>query len=66
MCSDFLYKFVSKISHSKKNPVLYYHKCTWVFMQITRHNYHILIKSEYSGQVFEKSSDNVTDPKCLP
>jgi hypothetical protein len=28
VCFDFLYKFVSNISDSKKNSVRYYHKCT--------------------------------------
>jgi hypothetical protein len=35
MCFEFLYDFVSNVSHSKKNSARYYHKHTQVFMLST-------------------------------
>ena len=32
MCVLIFYFFISNISHSKKNPARYYHKCKYVFM----------------------------------
>jgi hypothetical protein len=48
--------FVWNISHSKKNSVRYYHKCTQVFMWSTRYSCQILMKLESSWQIFEKYS----------
>jgi len=47
-------KFVWNISHSKKNSARYYQKCTYVFMQSASYSCQILIKLEFSRQVFEK------------
>ena len=53
MCFDYLYSFVWNITHSKKN-LARYHKCTYVFLCSTLHYFHILMKVEFSGQIFEK------------
>jgi hypothetical protein len=42
------------ISHSKKNPASYYHRCTWVFTSNTWHSYQILIKFKLSRHVVQK------------
>ena len=42
-------------SHSKKNWVRYYHKCTEVFKQSTCYSCQILIKCEFSWQIFENT-----------
>jgi hypothetical protein len=47
--------FVCNICHSKYNSAIQYHKCTWDFMQSTCYSYQILIKFEFSRQIFEKS-----------
>ena len=49
--------FVWKISHSRKNSVWYCRKCTMVFMESTRYSCQILMKLEFSRQIFEKSSN---------
>ena len=41
----------------KKNPVIYYHKCVKVFLSSTRHSCQILMKLEFSRQIFEQSSN---------
>jgi hypothetical protein len=46
--------FVWKNSHSKNNLVRYYHKRTWVFTYSTRYSCQILMKLEFSRQIFEK------------
>jgi len=46
--------FVWNISHSGKNQSQLYHKCTQVFAG--RYSSQILIKLEFSGQIFEKYS----------
>jgi len=33
VCFDFVYNFISNISHSKKNPARCNHKCTQVFIE---------------------------------
>jgi hypothetical protein len=48
---------VLNISYSKKNSVRYYHKCTQVFIHIVRYSCQILIKLEFSRQIFEKYSN---------
>jgi len=47
---------VWNISHSKENSARY-HKCTQIFMQSTRYSCHILIKLEFSRQIFGKYSN---------
>ena len=56
MCFDFLYKFVSNISHSKKNRERCYNKCILVFMYTTHFYCQILMKLEFSRQLFAKYS----------
>jgi len=51
-----LCKFVRNIYHTKNNSTRYCHKCTQVLTQCTRYASHILLKLEYSRQIFEKSS----------
>jgi hypothetical protein len=46
--------FVWNISHPKKNSVRYHHKCTNVFMYSTHYSRHILMKLEFSWQIFKK------------
>ena len=48
---------VSNISHSKKNSTSYYHKCALAFKYSTRYSKQILIKLEFSRQIFEKSTN---------
>jgi len=57
--------FVWNISHSKKNSTIYDHKCTLFFMQGTRCSRHILMKLEFSRQIFEKYS-NIQFHENLP
>ena len=45
------------ISHSKKNSARYDKKCVLVFMQSTRYPFSILMKIEFSRQIFEKYSN---------
>ena len=49
--------FVWNISHSKKNWARREHKGTLVFVYSTRYSCLILIKLEFSGQIFEKYSN---------
>jgi hypothetical protein len=49
--------FVWNISHSNKNSVRYYHKCTQIFVYSTRFSCQILIKLEVSRQISEERSD---------
>jgi hypothetical protein len=48
--------FFWHISHSTMNSAGHYHKCTKVFMYRTLYSCHILIKLEFSWQIFKKSS----------
>jgi hypothetical protein len=57
VCFDFPYNFIWNISHYKTNSARYYHKRTSVFMQITRYSCHILMKLEFSRQIFENYSN---------
>jgi len=54
VCFDILYKFVWEISHSKKNSARYDRKITWVLIKSTPCSYQILIKLEFSSQIFKK------------
>jgi hypothetical protein len=47
--------FVMNISHFIQNLARYCHKCEKVFMQSTRYSCRILIKLEFSGQIFGKT-----------
>ena len=58
-CLIFDTNSVRNISHSEKNSARYYHKCTQVLTWSTRYSGRILIKIEFSRQVFKKSSDNI-------
>jgi len=53
---DFFYDFCLNISHSENNSTRYYHKSTQVFVWSTCYSCQILIKLEFSGHTFEKSS----------
>jgi len=53
----FLYNFVRNISHSEKNSVEYFHKCTNVVIQSARNYSQISIKLELPRQIFEKYSN---------
>ena len=53
----FSLQLLSKTSHSKYNSVKYRHKWAQVFMQSTRYFRQILIKREFSKQIFEKFSN---------
>ena len=44
--------FVWNISHFKKNSARYYYKCTYFFMQSTLYTSRILIRFQFSGQIF--------------
>ena len=46
--------FVLNISHSKSNSARYNHKYVEVFMESTRYSCQILMKLEFSRQIFEK------------
>jgi hypothetical protein len=46
--------FVPNLSHSNKNSPWYCDKCTFVFMWSTGYSCEILIKLQFSGQIFEK------------
>jgi len=50
-------KFVRKVYCSKKNSAIYYHTCALVFMWSTRYSCQTFMKLEFSGQIFEKSSN---------
>ena len=66
MCFDFLYNFVCKISHSKKNRAIY-HKCSEVFIQSTRYPCQISRTLTFSRRISEKilkySSDGI-ETRC--
>ena len=47
--------FVWNISHSKKNSGRYYHKYMSLFMYSTGYSCQILMKLEFSRQIFQKS-----------
>jgi len=47
--------FVWNISRSKKNSATYIHKCTYVFVQSSRYYCPILMKFEFSQQIFKKN-----------
>ena len=49
---DFLYNLPWYISHSKKNSARYSYKCKNVFIQSTRYSCKLLMKLEFSRQVF--------------
>ena len=49
--------FVWNISHSKKNCARFYEKCVLISTYITRYSCQILMKLEFSRQIFEKSSN---------
>ena len=58
MCAVFVSTtFIWNISHFKKNSARYCHKCTCVFMLSNRYFCQILMKLEYSGEIFENSSN---------
>jgi hypothetical protein len=46
--------FILNISHFKKNSARRFHKCENVFMKSTRYSFRILMKLEFSRQIFEK------------
>ena len=46
--------FVLNIFHSKSNSARYNHKYVMVFMESTRYSCQILMKLEFSRQIFEK------------
>jgi hypothetical protein len=48
--------FVRNISHKNKNSARYCHKWTQMFTWSTRYSHPILIKLEFSRQIFENSS----------
>ena len=57
MCVDFLYSiFVWNISHSKKNSASYYHNVLGIHYR-TRYSCQILMKIEFSRQIFEVYSN---------
>ena len=47
-------KFIWNIYYFKKNWAKYNNYCILVFTYSTRHSYHILMKLEFSSQIFEK------------
>ena len=49
--------FIWDISHSKRNSAWYCHKCETVFIKITRYLCRVLIKTDFSRQIFAKSSN---------
>jgi hypothetical protein len=49
--------FVWNISHSKKNPARYYHKCAQVFMQSDGCSCQILMELEFFREFFQKYSN---------
>ena len=60
MCFNFLYLFSWNISHSKKNWARHDQKYILVFIQNNCYSCHILMKPEFSWQIFEKYSSIVT------
>jgi hypothetical protein len=58
--------FVWNISHSKKNSARYYHKCTQLFMWTTRYYSQILMKLEFSRQIFESTQISSNFMQILP
>jgi hypothetical protein len=55
--SIFFTTFAWNISHFKKNCAGYDHKCLLVFMQSACYSSQILMKLEFSPQIFEKYSN---------
>jgi hypothetical protein len=53
VCFGFLYKFVRNIFHSKRNWARYDKECILVFMLSTLLSCPILIKLEFSREIFE-------------
>jgi hypothetical protein len=49
--------FLWNISHSEKNASNYYYKRPQVFMSSTRYCGQILVKTDFSAQIFEKFSN---------
>ena len=49
--------FIRKISRSEKNSVRFCHECRNVFMLSTLYSFRILMKPEFSRQMFEKNSN---------
>jgi hypothetical protein len=49
--------FIWNSSYFKKNSARYCHKCENVLMWSTRYSFLILMKHEYSGQIFQKCSN---------
>ena len=56
MCSEFLYNFTWNISHSKKNTARYCHNFRNVFTYCKLYSSRILMKFEFSRQIFEEGS----------
>ena len=54
MYFDLLYKFVWKVFHHKKKWARCGHKCVLVFVQSTRYYCQVLMKIDFSRQIFEK------------
>jgi hypothetical protein len=55
---NFLYKFCPKNFHSKKNLGRYNKKFSYVSMQSTRYSCQILMKLEFSRQIFYNFSNS--------
>jgi hypothetical protein len=58
LCLKHILRRIQNISKHSKHLILrrisvkYEHKCTYVFTQSTRHSYHVLMKIEFSLQIF--------------
>jgi hypothetical protein len=50
---------VRNVSHSEDKLVRFDQKCALAFMQSTRYSCHILMKPEFSRQIFEKKSTQI-------
>jgi hypothetical protein len=57
----FFTTFARKISHSKKKWATYDHKCILTFMHCAHNSCHVLMKIEFSKQMFEKYSNTKFD-----
>jgi len=64
LCFDFLLKFVLNISHSKKKRPRCDHRCILVFTTNTYYSCQLLIKLEFSRQIFINIQSNFM--KILP
>ena len=49
--------FIRNVCHSKKNLARYFNKCENVFMSCIRYSFRLLMKIEFSRQIFDKSSN---------